>query len=71
MILLLEKPISKVAVMVSLVGLIGLFGIAGCLYLFASLPSKTQIFFLGAQLIGLVLYAVYGHPRAEKARAAK
>ena len=50
---------------------VGLFGIAGCLYLFASLPSKTQIFFLGAQLIGLVLYAVYGHPRAEKARAAK
>jgi APA family basic amino acid/polyamine antiporter len=50
---------------------IGLFGIAGCLYLFASLPTKTQNFFLAAQLIGLVLYAVYGHPQAAKARAAK
>jgi APA family basic amino acid/polyamine antiporter len=50
---------------------VGLFGIAGCLYLFASLPTKTQNFFLAAQLIGLVLYAVYGHPQAAKARAAK
>ena len=50
---------------------VGLFGIAGCLYLFISLPTKTQIFFLCAQLIGLVLYAIYGHPQAEKARAAK
>ena len=50
---------------------VGPFGIAGCLYLFISLPTKTQIFFLCAQLIGLVLYAIYGHPQAEKARAAK
>jgi APA family basic amino acid/polyamine antiporter len=50
---------------------VGLFGIAGCLYLFASLPTKTQNFFLAAQLIGLVLYAIYGHPQAAKARAAK
>jgi len=50
---------------------VGLFGIAGCLYLFASLPTKTQNFFLAAQLIGLILYAIYGHPQAAKARAAK
>jgi basic amino acid/polyamine antiporter, APA family len=50
---------------------VGIFGIAGCLYLFASLPTKTQNFFLAAQLIGLILYAVYGHPQAAKARAAK
>jgi len=50
---------------------VGIFGIVGCLYLFASLPTKTQTFFLGAQLIGLILYAIYGHPQAEKARAAK
>jgi APA family basic amino acid/polyamine antiporter len=50
---------------------VGIFGILGCLYLFISLPTKTQTFFLCAQLIGLVLYAIYGHPQAEKARAAK
>jgi len=50
---------------------VGLFGIAGCLYLFVSLPTKTQNFFLAAQLIGLLLYAVYGHPQAAKARASR
>jgi APA family basic amino acid/polyamine antiporter len=48
--------------------LVGLIGIAGCLYLFYSLPSRTQLFFLGAQVIGLVLYAVYGGPAASRAR---
>jgi basic amino acid/polyamine antiporter, APA family len=41
----------------------------GCLYLFISLPMRTQIFFVAAQAIGLVLYAVYGSRAAEKARA--
>ena len=49
--------------------MIGLGGIAGCLYLFYSLPVKTQLFFVGAQLIGLILYAIYGHGAAAKARA--
>ena len=48
---------------------IGLGGILGCLYLFISLPSHTQLFFLGAQVIGLVLYAIYGSRAAERARA--
>jgi APA family basic amino acid/polyamine antiporter len=50
--------------------LIGLGGILGCIYLFISLPSRTQLFFLGAQVIGLVLYAIYGSRAAERARAA-
>src|SRR5689334_15080694 len=50
---------------------VGLFGIAGCLYLFASLPTKTQTFFVGAQVIGLVLYAIYGSRAAERARGAR
>jgi APA family basic amino acid/polyamine antiporter len=50
--------------------LIGFVGIAGCLYLFVSLPTRTQLFFVSAQLIGLVLYAIYGSRAAERARSA-
>ena len=48
---------------------VGLFGIVGCIYLFLSLPQKTQIYFLIWNVIGLVIYAIYGGPRAERARA--
>jgi APA family basic amino acid/polyamine antiporter len=48
---------------------VGIFGILGCLYLFYSLPQKTQLFFVAAQAIGLFLYLVYGANAAEKARA--
>jgi APA family basic amino acid/polyamine antiporter len=49
---------------------VGLGGIFGCLYLFISLPTRTQLFFLAAQVIGLVLYAIYGSRAAERARSA-
>src|SRR5438874_3005611 len=49
-------------------GLIGTIGIIGCLYLFISLPNRTQLFFLAAQVIGLVLYFIYGSRAAERAR---
>jgi APA family basic amino acid/polyamine antiporter len=49
--------------------LVGWFGILGCLYLFISLPNRTQLFFLSAQVIGLVLYAIYGSRAAERARS--
>ena len=48
--------------------LVGLVGIFGCLYLFLSLPTSTQLFFFGAQVIGLLAYVVHVHNRAEKAR---
>jgi APA family basic amino acid/polyamine antiporter len=48
---------------------VGIFGILGCLYLFISLPNRTQLFFLNAQVIGLILYAIYGSGAAERARA--
>ena len=48
---------------------VGIFGILGCVYLFISLPNRTQIFFVVAQIIGLLLYLVYGGRAAEKARA--
>ena len=48
---------------------VGTVGILGCCYLFYSLPVKTQAYFLGWNLFGLLVYAVYGAPRAERARA--
>ena len=48
----------------------GIVGILGCLYLFISLPQRTQIFFVVAQVIGVLLYLIYGHRAAEKARSA-
>jgi APA family basic amino acid/polyamine antiporter len=48
---------------------VGIIGILGCIYLFISLPVKTQQFFVIAQIIGLILYMVYGSRAAEKARA--
>lgn len=49
--------------------LVAFFGIAGCFYLFVSLPNRTQIFFVCAQLIGILLYFVYGGGAAARARA--
>ena len=49
--------------------IVGAIGILGCLYLFISLPNRTQLFFLSAQVIGLVLYAIYGSRAAERARS--
>jgi APA family basic amino acid/polyamine antiporter len=49
--------------------LVGTFGIAGCIYLFISLPNRTQLFFFAAQAIGVLLYLIYGSRAAEKSRA--
>jgi APA family basic amino acid/polyamine antiporter len=49
-------------------GLVATIGILGCIYLFISLPNRTQLFFLTAQVIGLILYAIYGSGAAERAR---
>jgi len=43
-------------------------GILGCLYLFYSLPSKTQLYFLYAHLIGAVIYVAYGMRKSALAR---
>jgi APA family basic amino acid/polyamine antiporter len=49
--------------------LVGTVGILGCLYLFFSLPQRTQLFFLAVQVIGVVLYFIYGGQAAERARS--
>jgi APA family basic amino acid/polyamine antiporter len=50
--------------------LVATIGILGCLYLFISLPNRTQIFFFTAQAIGIVLYFIYGTHAAQRARTA-
>ena len=49
--------------------MVATIGIFGCLYLFISLPNRTQLFFVAAQVIGLILYGIYGGRAAERARA--
>ena len=48
--------------------LVAPLGIAGCLYLFYSLPTKTQLFFLIANAIGLLVYFGYGRRASLLAR---
>jgi APA family basic amino acid/polyamine antiporter len=49
---------------------VGLFGIFGCLYLFYSLPRTTQIYFLCAHVVGMILYLAYGARRSLAGRSA-
>lgn len=41
--------------------------IAGCAYLFSSLQTQTMLFFLGANVIGVVVYLLYGRTRSRLA----
>ena len=43
---------------------VGIFGILGCLYLLYSLPVKTQLWFLGAHVVGIAIYLLYGARRS-------
>ncbi|QNN68626.1 amino acid permease [Sphingomonas lutea] len=51
--------------------LVGGAGILGCIYLFISLPTQTQLLFFAAQGIGLLLYFIYGHRAADRARVTR
>ncbi|GHH60097.1 MAG: amino acid permease [Gammaproteobacteria bacterium] len=48
--------------------LVGPVAILGCLYLFWSLPGKTQLWFLAWNAFGLVVYLLYGRGHALLAR---
>ncbi|NTS64722.1 amino acid permease [Sphingomonas sp. HHU CXW] len=43
---------------------VGIIGVLGCLYLFSSLPSRTQLYFVLWNAAGLVLYFAWGRRRA-------
>jgi len=45
--------------------------IFGCLYLFYNLPTKTQVYFLYAHLIGVAVYVLFGLRNSALGRAAK
>ncbi|MBU4435709.1 MAG: amino acid permease [Alphaproteobacteria bacterium] len=45
--------------------------ILGCLYLFYNLPTKTQVYFLYAHLIGVAVYVLFGLRNSVLARAEK
>jgi APA family basic amino acid/polyamine antiporter len=45
--------------------------ILGCLYLFSSLPTKTQLYFLYAHLIGAAVYVLFGMRNSVLAREGK
>ena len=47
---------------------IGIVAILGCLYLFYSLPQRTQIWFLFAHIVGFALYFLYGAQRSVAGR---
>ena len=49
---------------------VGLVAILGCLYLIYSLPQRTQIWFLGAHVVGIVIYLAYGARRSVAGQAA-
>lgn len=46
-------------------------GILGCLYLFVSLPVKTQVYFVYAHLIGAAIYLAYGARKSVLAQQEK
>jgi len=48
---------------------VGIVAIAGCLYLFASLPQKTQLWFLFWNAMGLIVYFLYGKRRSRLSAA--
>jgi APA family basic amino acid/polyamine antiporter len=50
---------------------VGIAGIAGCLYLFYSLPQRTQIWFFGAHVVGMAIYLLYGARRSVGAGGAQ
>jgi APA family basic amino acid/polyamine antiporter len=49
---------------------VGIVAILGCLYLIYSLPQRTQIWFLGAHVVGLAIYLLYGARRSVAGREA-
>ena len=64
-----REPDAKRTFRTPLAPLVGTIAIVGCIYLFFSLPTRTELFFLGWNVIGLIVYFIYGRPRAGRATA--
>ena len=66
-VLRIREPARPRAFRAPLGVLMGVFAILGCGYLFATLPGRTQLYFLIAQAIGLVAYFAYGVRKSQLA----
>ena len=69
-VLRLRDPNRPRAFRTPLVWLVAPVAILGCLYLFYNLPRTTQLYFLVAQAVGLVIYFAYGARRSRLNTAA-
>jgi APA family basic amino acid/polyamine antiporter len=49
---------------------VGIIGILGCAWLLYSLPLKTQLWFLSAHVVGIVIYLLYGARKSVAGREA-
>ena len=49
--------------------LVGPAGILGCVYLFTSLSPRTMLFFAAWNVVGVVVYLLYGRTRSRLATA--
>lgn len=49
--------------------LVGGIAVLGCVWLFYSLPARTQLWFLGWNILGVVIYFVYARPRVNAQEA--
>ena len=59
-----REPDRPRSVRTPLAWVVGPLAIAGCLYLFFSLPSRTQLYFAIWNVVGLVAYVAYGRRNA-------
>jgi APA family basic amino acid/polyamine antiporter len=64
LIMRVREPGAKRRFSTPLPWVVGTVGILGCLYLLYSLPWTTQLYFLIAHVVGLVIYFAYGARRS-------
>jgi APA family basic amino acid/polyamine antiporter len=68
MILRVQQPARPRRFKTPLWWLVGPFAVIGCLYLFAGLPTKTMIFFLIWNAIGLLVYLAWARRNSNMAK---
>ena len=65
----LREPDAERPFRTPLIWIVAPLTILGCIYLFTNLSWLTIEFFVAWNVIGLIVYFIYGSPRAERARS--